>query len=122
MEEQRQPAILCISSYEKGQAFLREVASLGVPVSLLTTEKLASSEAWPWESLAAVYAMPENLTPEQALTHVARLFRHNAFQRVVALDEFDTEIAGIVRDHLRLPGLGQTATRFFRDKLATLDD
>jgi hypothetical protein len=118
MDEQRQPAILCISSYEKGQAFLREVAKQGIPVSLLTTEKLASNPAWPWDSLAAVYAMPENLMPEQALPYVARLFRHNAFQRVVALDEFDTEIAALVRDHLRLPGLGQTANRFFRDKLA----
>jgi biotin carboxylase len=44
--------------------------------------------------------------------------RHIPIERIVPLDEFDLEIAALAREHLRLPGLGQTATRFFRDKLA----
>ena len=36
----------------------------------------------------------------------------------MALDEFDLEAAALLREHMRLPGLGQTVTRFFRDKLA----
>jgi biotin carboxylase len=36
----------------------------------------------------------------------------------VPLDEFDLEIAATLREHLRVPGLGETGVRFFRDKLA----
>src|SRR4030095_3307898 len=38
--------------------------------------------------------------------------------RIIALDEYDVENVATLREHLRLPGLGQSATRFFRDKLA----
>ncbi len=62
--------------------------------------------------------MPEDLTAEQTLPHIANLMRHIPIARIVPLDEFDLETAALAREHLRLPGLGQTATRFFRDKLA----
>lgn len=114
--EQR-PVILCISTYEKGQAFLREAARLGCGVTLLTVEKLAQGD-WPWESLAAFHMMPEGLTAQQALVHVTRLMKDTNFERIVALDEFDLETAALAREHLRLPGMGETATRYFRDKLA----
>ena len=44
--------------------------------------------------------------------------RGRRFDRVVALDEFDLEIAALIREHMRLPGMGVTATAFYRDKLA----
>ena len=44
--------------------------------------------------------------------------RGRRFDRVVALDEFDLETAALVREHMRLPGMGVTATAFYRDKLA----
>jgi biotin carboxylase len=47
-----------------------------------------------------------------------RFATHWPIDRVVALDEFDLEAAALLREHLRLPGMGQTATRYFRDKLA----
>jgi biotin carboxylase len=37
---------------------------------------------------------------------------------VVALDEFDMENVAALREHLRLPGIGLTTIRYFRDKLA----
>jgi biotin carboxylase len=37
---------------------------------------------------------------------------------VVALDDFDVEKAALVREHFRIPGMGQTTARYFRDKLA----
>jgi len=113
----RKPALLCISTYEKGQAFLREAARLGCDVTLLTVDKLRDGD-WPKDALARFETMPENLPPEQVLHVVMRLFKHWAIDRVVALDEFDLETAALLREHLRLPGMGQTATRFFRDKLA----
>jgi len=117
MGDEQKPKILCISTYEKGQAFLREAARLGCAVTLLTVDKLGSGD-WPWESLAGFDTMPEKLTAEQALLRVTRLEKHNDFQRIIALDEFDLETAALAREHLQLAGMGQTATRNFRDKLA----
>jgi biotin carboxylase len=117
MVEERQPGILCISTYEKGQAFLRAAAQQGCAVTLLTTDKLTSAD-WPKDMLAQFHTMPEKLSVEQALPYVTRLFRHTAYGRIVALDEFDLELAAAAREHLRLPGMGLTATRYFRDKLA----
>lgn len=113
----KRPAILCISTYEKGQAFLREAAALGCDVHLLTVHKLFHAD-WPKDVLAGFHTMDEGLTPEQVLRYVMRLMRHQSFDRIVPLDEFDLETAALLREHLRLPGMGQTATRLFRDKLA----
>ena len=111
------PKMLCISTYEKGQAFLTEAARLGCAVTLLTVEKLAHAD-WPWESLAALHTMPEKLSAQQALVYVTRLMKESNFARIVPLDEFDLETAALAREHLQLPGMGQTLTRNFRDKLA----
>ncbi len=62
--------------------------------------------------------MPEGLSPEQVLNTVTYLCRTQPIDRIVALDEFDLETAALLREHLRLPGMGESATRFFRDKLA----
>jgi biotin carboxylase len=110
------PEILCVCTYEKGQAFLREAARLGCAVTLLTVEKLAHAD-WPWESLKAVHTMPRMQNPYQVLPYITRLFRHTQFRRIVALDEFDQESVALAREHLRLPGMQQTAARNFRDKL-----
>jgi len=116
MSDER-PALLCISTYEKGQAFLHEAARLGCRVELLTVNKLRGAN-WPWESLAEIHTIPEDLTAQETLPLVTRLFKHKNFLRVVALDEFDLETAALVREHLRLAGMGETRTRYFRDKLA----
>ena len=116
-EEKLQPKMLCLSTYEKGQAFLREAARLGAGVTLLTVDKLRHAD-WPFEAIDEVIAMPEGMTPVQVLNTVCWLSRTRRFDRIVALDEFDLETAALLREHLRMPGLGESATRFFRDKLA----
>ena len=40
------------------------------------------------------------------------------FDRFVALDDFDVEKAAHLREHFRIPGMGETTARYFRDKLA----
>lgn len=114
---QSQPGLLCISTYEKGQPFLREAARLGVAVDLVTVDKLAGAD-WPHEILAGFHTMPEGLNAEAAMRILARLMKHKEYARIVALDEFDLETAALAREHLRFPGMGQTRTRNFRDKLA----
>ena len=120
MDEEQRPALLCISTYEKGQAFLEEAARLGFAVTLLTVGKLREAD-WPRASLVAIETMDEELAPEAVLPHAVRLAEHRRFARVVALDEFDLDTAALVREHLRLPGMGRSATRPFRDKLAMRD-
>ncbi len=111
------PSLFCISTYEKGQDFLREAARLGCEVRLLTVEKLANAD-WPKECLAEFLTMPSGLTCEQLLNTVTYLARTRRIDRLVALDEFDLAGAALIREHMRLPGLGESATRYFRDKLA----
>jgi biotin carboxylase len=109
--------ILCISTYEKGQEFLRQCAEMGVKPTLLTVEKLRNAD-WPRDVLEELATMPENLTREQILNTVSWMARGRCFDRVVALDEFDQETAAAVREHWRVPGMGLTTTAFYRDKLA----
>jgi len=109
--------ILCISSYEKGQDFLRACAESGVRTTLLTVDKLRDAD-WPRESIEDLATMPEDLTCEQILNTVSWMARGRRFDRVVALDEFDLETAALIREHWRLAGLGVTTTAFYRDKLA----
>jgi biotin carboxylase len=116
-DRQQKPAILCISTYEKGQRFLQEVARLGVDVLLLTVDTLRDAD-WPREAIRKLFTMPENLTPQQVLNTVSYLARENRIDRIVPLDEFDLEVAALLREHMRLPGMGETSTRLFRDKLA----
>jgi biotin carboxylase len=108
---------LCISSYEKGQDFLRECAEMGVKPTLLTVEKLRYAD-WPHEALEELATMPEDLTREQILNTVSWMARGRRFDRVIALDEFDQEVAAEVREHMRLPGMGVTGMAYYRDKLA----
>jgi len=109
--------ILCISTYEKGQDFLRQCADMGVRPTLLTVEKLRHGN-WPLECLEELACMPENLTREQVINTVSWMARGRRYDRVVALDEFDQEMAAAIREHWRLPGMNLSTTAFYRDKLA----
>jgi hypothetical protein len=108
--------ILCITSYEKGQDFLRECAESGARTILLTVEKLRDA-AWPRDILAGLHLMPSLDVPDYALNGVSYLARTERIERIVALDEFDMELAALLREHLRIGGTGVTATRAVRDKL-----
>src|SRR3989440_10264537 len=117
MSERRPLAILCISSYEKGQEFLRTCKELGCRVLLLTVEKLRDAN-WPRESIDEMFYMPEQLPLEHLIFTVSYMARSQPIDRIVALDEFDMENVSALREHLRIPGMGLTTVRYFRDKLA----
>jgi biotin carboxylase len=114
---ERLPTFLCISSYEKGQAFLRECHRQGCRVFLLTVEKLRDAD-WPAASLADIFFMPSDLLVADIVHAVTYLARNEKIDRIVALDEFDMETAAAIREHLRVPGMGLTTMRYFRDKLS----
>jgi biotin carboxylase len=46
------------------------------------------------------------------------LMKTNKIEAIVALDDYDVEKATFLRENLRIPGMGQTTGRYFRDKLA----
>jgi biotin carboxylase len=109
--------ILCITSYEKGQEFLRTCKNEGCRVLLLTVEKLRGGD-WPRESVDDFFYMPEDLPTWAMINTVSYLARWQPIDCIVALDEFDMENAAALREHLRIPGMGLTTVRHFRDKLA----
>jgi biotin carboxylase len=108
--------ILCLTSYLKGHEFLRASAAAGARTLLLTVEKLRDA-AWPRDVLADVFVMPSLDNPAHVINAVSYLARHERFARIVALDEFDMEMAAILREHLRVPGMTVAGTRAVRDKL-----
>lgn len=111
------PTILCLASYFKGSLFMEECQHQGCHVILITEQKL-SEEAWPRTAINEFYLMPD-LAQQPDITHaVSFLARTRAIDCIVALDDYDVETAAALREHLRLPGLGISAAKLFRDKLA----
>ncbi|MDV7696178.1 ATP-grasp domain-containing protein [Chryseobacterium soli] len=118
MEEK---TIVCISCYYKGYDFMDEMKKLGNKVILITSENLKEKN-WPWHSIDETFYMPEIKPSVWNLEHLVQGFSHLMTTRkvhaVVALDDYDVEKAALIRETFRIPGMGQTTHRYFRDKLA----
>ena len=117
----RPVTILAIASYEKGHAFLRQAKAEGARVLLLTSLSLKDTAQWPRESIDEIFYMPDvdrEWNKADTLKAVAYLARTETLDRIVPLDDFDLELAASLREHLRIPGMGETTVRRFRDKLA----
>jgi biotin carboxylase len=113
----RPTTFLCIASYEKGADFLRECRRQGVRVLFLTAEKLRDAD-WPREALDETFYMPDLYNRHDVIHGVSYMARSEKIDRIIPLDEFDLEMASALREHLRVPGMGETTVRYFRDKLA----
>jgi hypothetical protein len=90
-------------------------------VLLLTTQSLEHKAQWPMESIDEIFYMADENGKwdtgqlERAVSYLART---RAIDRIVPLDDFDVEVAARLREHLRVPGMGDTTAHYFRDKLA----
>ena len=112
--------LLCIASYHKGFEFLREAKRQGARVLLVTSASLRDAE-WPTESLDEIFYIQDDQKRwklDDLILGTSHLARRVAIDRIVPLDDFDLEKASALREHLRVPGMGETTTRYFRDKLA----
>ena len=100
---------------------MRTCKELGNTVYLLTDQKLAN-EDWPREAIDEFFYLPspsnhpEDL--EKMVVGLAHAMRSRRIDRVVALDDFDVEKGALIRETFRIDGMGQTTSRYFRDKLA----
>ncbi len=113
----RPPTVLALSSYFKGNAFLERFRAEGARVMLVTTES-CRYEPWAKEALDGFYVTPSFENRRHLVNTVAWLHRERPFDRIVALDDYDVEVAAHLREHFRLPGLGDSEARLYRDKLA----
>ena len=109
--------ILCLASYFKGHDFIRECHRLGARVLLVARESMRDLE-WPRESIDELLLIPDLTRRDHMINGVSWLARTESIDRIVPLDEFDLEMASTLREHLRVPGMGESTVRYFRDKLA----
>jgi hypothetical protein len=110
---------LCLASYFKGNRFLERLKAEGCTVYLLTVES-ALQEPWARHACDDVFAVNTFHDRRGLVNTVAYLMRSRRIDRMVALDDFDIEVAAFLREHFRMTdtGHGESAARLFRDKLA----
>lgn len=112
--------VLCLASFHKGHDFIRQCKSEGCKVILLTSKSLQHAD-WPLESIDHVYYIPDvdkEWKLDDVIYGVSYMARTKTIDRIVALDDYDVEKAAALREHLRIPGMGESTARYFRDKLA----
>lgn len=114
-------SFLCVSCYFKGSDYLKACKAAGNTVYLLTKQSL-KDDPWPWESIDEAFYLDSDENSPENFSNMAKgmswLMRHKKIDRIVALDDFDVEKAAFLREEFRIPGMGQTTARYFRDKLA----
>ncbi len=112
--------VLCLASYFKGIEFLEECKRQGCRTLLLTSQSLENAD-WPRASLDDIFYVPDEDKTwkiQDVLLGISHLAKTEVIDRVVPLDDFDVETAATLREHLRIPGMGDSTARYFRDKLA----
>jgi hypothetical protein len=112
--------VLCLASYFKGEAFLIAAKAEGNRVLLITAQNL-EHKPWPHHSIDHIYYVPD-ATDDWNLDNLAKgvayIMRTEKIDSIVALDDFDVEKGAYLREQFRIKGMGQTRSRYFRDKLA----
>ena len=93
----------------------------GHHVYLLTSSQLDKSP-WPWDSLDDIFYMVEDnhglWNRDHLIAGLSHKMQSMKFDILVALDDFDVEHVAYLREYFRIPGMGETTARYFRDKLA----
>jgi biotin carboxylase len=73
---------------------------------------------WPRESIDEIFYMPDLSKVDDVIRGVSFLARTRVIDRIVAMDDYDVWTGAALREHMRIPGMGDTTVRYFRDKLA----
>ncbi len=117
MSQTAQRTVLCLSSYFKGNRFIQRCKREGCRVYLLTVVERRDAP-WARDHLDDVFLLPTFDDHRGLINAVAYLMRSIQFDVIAALDDYDVELGALLREHFRLPGLGDSLIRHFRDKLA----
>src|SRR5258708_4817660 len=96
---------------------MRECKGRGSYVMLLTVTTLEDAN-WPRESIDELFYMPDLSKVDEVIRGVSFLARSRIIDRIVALDDYDFFTGAALREHLRIPGMGETTIRYFRYNLA----
>lgn len=108
---------LCIARTRVGRPFLLEAKRRGHLVIVLTEAKRLG-EDWSRGVVDEVFGVPDlgdEAAVREAVSHVHAQWR---IDRIVPMGDNDVDVCAMLREHLRLPGMGQSEVRYFRDKLA----
>ena len=100
---------------------MRAGAAQNANMFLLTSLQLKEEE-WPYDILTDKFYVEEdekgNWDLDVVINGLAHTMKHTKFDILVALDDFDVENTAFIREYFRIPGMGETTSRYFRDKLA----
>ena len=114
-------SFLCVSTFFKGNDFLKACKDAGNTVYLLTSKKL-ENKPWVRDYIDEFFFLEEDedgkYDSQKMINELALAMRSRQIDRIVALDDFDVEKAALLREEFRMPGMGQSTARYFRDKLA----
>src|SRR5690242_19219480 len=88
MTSSPQKTLLCITSYEKGQDFIRECKLQDAYVILLTVTALEHAN-WPREGIDEIYFMHDLSKADEVIRAISFLARTRVIDIIVALDDYD---------------------------------
>lgn len=109
--------ILFLSSAFKGERMIEAVKSAGMNVILITDEE-NRHQPWPHQSIDEYFVLHDLRRYQDVIHSVSYLARGRKIHHIIPLDEFEVELAAVLREHLRLHGMTISQVRPFRDKLA----
>jgi len=110
--------ILALACFNTGDRFIQRARERGARVWLLTKETYLRKKRWRRDLLEDVLAEPDGTPIAGTINTVSYLARTIRFDRVIPFDDVEVDAAARLREHLRVPGMGDTRARVFRDKLA----
>jgi biotin carboxylase len=110
--------ILVLACFNTGDRFIQRARERGARVWVLTKETYLRKKRWRRDLLEDVFAEADGVPMQETINTVSYLARSIRFDRIVPFDDVEVDAAARLREHLRLPGMGETRARVFRDKLA----
>lgn len=110
--------ILALARFNTGDRFIQRAKERGARIWLLTKEKFLTKKRWRRDLLEDVFAERDDASLLQTVNTVSYLARTIKFDRIIPFDDAEVDAAARLREHLRVPGMGDTRARVFRDKLA----
>jgi biotin carboxylase len=118
MSSARPINVLALACFNTGDRFIQRVRERGARVWLLTKETYLRRKRWRRDLLEDVYAVPDGTSIDGVINAVGYLARSIRFDRIVPFDDTKVEAAARLREHFRVPGMGETRAHLFHDKLA----